>query len=87
MNRFYAKQAAGDEHFPADATWSMDFFKQNKNAFFVKTTEEQAYDAGMWTNWLDEVTRTGVGQQYDLSVAGGSKGVKYYLSPSGCTAW
>lgn len=80
MNRFYAKQAAGDEHFPADATWSMDFFKQNKNAFFVTTTEEQAYDAGMWTNWLDEVTRTGVGQQYDLSVAGGSKGVKYYLS-------
>lgn len=80
MNRFYAKQAAGDEHFPADATWSMDFFKQNKSFFFVKTTEEQAYDAGMWTNWLDEVTRTGVGQQYDLSVAGGSKGVKYYLS-------
>ena len=80
MNRFYAKQAAGDEHFPADATWSMDFFKQNKSYFFVKTTEEQAFDAGMWTNWLDEVTRTGVGQQYDLSVAGGSKGVKYYLS-------
>lgn len=80
MNRFYAKQAAGDTRFPADATWSMDFFKQNKNAFFVTTTEEQAYDAGMWTNWLDEITRTGVGQQYDLSVAGGSKGVKYYLS-------
>lgn len=80
MNRFYAKQAAGDSRFPEDAVWSMDYFKQHKSDFFVTTTEEQAYDAGQFVNWLDEVTRTGVGQQYDLSVAGGSKGVKYYLS-------
>ncbi len=80
MNRFYAKQAAGDSRFPEDAEWSWDYFKQHKSDFFVTTTEEQAYDAGQFVNWLDEVTRTGVGQQYDVSVAGGSKGVKYYLS-------
>ncbi len=80
MNRFYAKQAAGDSRFPADAEWSWDYFESHKSDFFVTTTEEQAYDAGQFVNWLDEVTRTGVGQQYDLSVAGGSKGVKYYLS-------
>lgn len=80
MNRFYAKQAAGDSRFPADAEWSWDYFTQHKSDFFVTTTEEQAYDAGQRINWLDEVTRTGVGQQYDVSVAGGSKNVKYYLS-------
>ena len=58
----------------------MDFFNANRDVFFVTTQEMQAYEAGQWVNWLDEVTRTGVGQQYDVSVAGGSKGVKYYLS-------
>ena len=80
MNRFYAKQAVGDSRFPADAEWSWDYFEQHKSDFFVTTTEMQAYDAGQRINWLDEVTRTGVGQQYDVSVAGGSKNVKYYLS-------
>lgn len=80
MNRFYAKQGVGDSRFPADAEWSWDYFTRHKSDFFVTTTEEQAYDAGQRINWLDEVTRTGVGQQYDVSVAGGSKNVKYYLS-------
>ena len=80
MNRFYAKKAAGDNRIPEDQEWSMDFFNANRDVFFVTTQEMQAYEAGQWVNWLDEVTRTGVGQQYDVSVAGGSKGVKYYLS-------
>lgn len=80
MNRFYAKKAAGDNRIPEDQEWSMDFFNANRDVFFVTTQEMQAYEAGQWVDWIDEVTRTGVGQQYDVSVAGGSKGVKYYLS-------
>lgn len=80
MNRFYAKKAAGDNRIPEDQEWSMDFFNANKDVFFVTTQEMQAYEAGQWVDWIDEVTRTGVGQKYDVSVAGGSKGVKYYLS-------
>ena len=80
MNRFYAKKAAGDNRIPDDQEWSMDFFNANKEVFFVTTQEMQAYEAGQWVDWIDEVTRTGVGQQYDVSVAGGNKGVKYYLS-------
>lgn len=80
MNRFYAKKAAGDNRIPEDQEWSMDFFNANRDVFFVTTQEMQAYEAGQWVDWIDEVTRTGVGQKYDVSVAGGSKGVKYYLS-------
>ena len=80
MNRFYAKKAAGDNRIPDDQEWSMDFFNANKEVFFVTTQEMQAYEAGQWVDWIDEVTRTGVGHQYDVSVAGGNKGVKYYLS-------
>jgi TonB-linked SusC/RagA family outer membrane protein len=32
------------------------------------------------TDWLDELTRTGVNQSYDLSVSGGTDAVKYYVS-------
>ncbi|UZR94603.1 SusC/RagA family TonB-linked outer membrane protein [Chondrinema litorale] len=32
------------------------------------------------TNWLDEMTQTGVSQQYDLSATGGSDKVTYFLS-------
>lgn len=32
------------------------------------------------TDWLDEVTRTGVNQSYDLSVSGGNEGVRYFVS-------
>jgi TonB-linked SusC/RagA family outer membrane protein len=38
------------------------------------------YDAGKTTNWLKEVTRQGIIQDHNLSISGGTKDVKYYLS-------
>lgn len=32
------------------------------------------------TRWLDELTRTGVNQSYDLSVSGGTESARYYIS-------
>ncbi len=32
------------------------------------------------TDWLEEITRTGRNQSYDLSVSGGSEGVRYFVS-------
>ena len=44
-------------------------------------TDAQAAEyAGVNTNWLDEMTRTGVLQSYDLSVAGNSEYSNYYVS-------
>lgn len=34
------------------------------------------------TNWLDEITQTGVTQQYDLSAQGGTENLTYFVSSS-----
>ncbi|MGE4586006.1 MAG: SusC/RagA family TonB-linked outer membrane protein [Mangrovibacterium sp.] len=49
---------------------------------WMKPGELENLEAGNETDWLDEVTRTGVIQDYQLSVAGAAKGVNYYLSTS-----
>lgn len=37
-------------------------------------------DLNHTTNWFDEVTQTGVMQNYDLSISGGTEAIKYNLS-------
>ena len=49
---------------------------------WMKSGELANYEAGLETDWLDEITRQGVFQNYQLSVSGASKGVNYYLSSS-----
>ena len=73
-NRFYAKQAGGS--IPSDAVWSSDFDR----AQLMNTVEYDAYNEGVYTDWLDEISRTGFGQKYDVSVSGRSKIVNYYIS-------
>lgn len=73
-NRFYAKQASGS--IPSDAVWSSDFDR----AQLMNTVEYDAYNEGVYTDWLDEISRTGFGQKYDVSVSGRSKIVNYYIS-------
>ncbi len=38
------------------------------------------YNAGRTVDWLNEVTRQGIMQDHNLSVSGGTKEVKYYVS-------
>ena len=73
-NRFYSKRATGD--IPAVAVWSSSFDK----AQLLNTVELDAYNEGVYTDWIDETSRVGVGQKYDVSVAGRSKAVNYYIS-------
>lgn len=73
-NRFYAKQAGGS--IPSDAVWSSDIDR----AQLMNTVEYDAYNEGVYTDWLDEISRTGFGQKYDVSVSGRSKIVNYYIS-------
>lgn len=49
---------------------------------WMKPGELANLEAGNETDWLDEATRTGVFQDYQLSVSGAGKGVNYYLSTS-----
>ncbi|MDR2914718.1 MAG: SusC/RagA family TonB-linked outer membrane protein [Tannerella sp.] len=40
------------------------------------------YNNGSEVSWLDEVSRTGTVQEYQLAVSGSAKGLNYYLSTS-----
>ncbi|MBC9796159.1 SusC/RagA family TonB-linked outer membrane protein [Sinomicrobium weinanense] len=44
------------------------------------TFEIDNYNAGITTDWLDAVTRTGTIQEHNISVSGGTEKVKYYVS-------
>lgn len=89
-NRFYARQQAGSFNIGADDVWKDSYADltydangnlQNTMISNLLTTDElRAYERGVFTDWIDEITRTGVGQNYDVSVAGGAKSVKYYVS-------
>ncbi|MGV8138009.1 MAG: TonB-dependent receptor [Mangrovibacterium sp.] len=49
---------------------------------WMKTGELANYNAGTEINWLDEVTRVGSMQDYQLAVSGAGKGLNYYMSTS-----
>lgn len=42
--------------------------------------EEANYTAGKETNWLDAVSHTGIAQDHNISLSGGSESMKYYIS-------
>ena len=80
-NRFYSKQGAKNVDY-VGKKWS-DFSSLNDAANYagmLGPRELEAWNDGKWVNWLDEISRKGVGQKYDLSVSGGSERVTYYVS-------
>jgi len=62
-----------------------DWFKQvnptqTQTNVLPNAFEVANYNAGKTTDWLKEVTRQGIMQDHNISVSGGTKEVKYYLS-------
>lgn len=49
---------------------------------WMKAGELANLDAGKETVWLDEVTRAGVIQDYQVAISGGAENINYYLSTS-----
>lgn len=49
---------------------------------WLKAGELENLEAGRETVWLDEVSRTGVIQDYQVGISGGAEKVNYYLSAS-----
>ena len=80
-NRFYTKKESGNVDYK-DKEWS-SFSSLNDAANYsgmLSPRELEAWNDGKWVNWLDEISRKGVGQKYDVSVSGGSERVTYYVS-------
>jgi len=55
-------------------------FKMTRGSSWMTAEEKAIYDAGTWENWYDLLLRNGASQQHNLSVSGGSKNSKYYIS-------
>ena len=52
----------------------------NDEALFTDPTLYAAYKAGQNVNWADEILKTGMTQNYSLSVSGGNDKTKAYMS-------
>lgn len=60
-----------------DAT---QFYNFKKARMGVGSFETEQFEKGVNTDWLDLAMQTGISQEYNLSVAGGSEKTKYYVS-------
>lgn len=49
-------------------------------AGFTSAFEQEHYAQGISTNWLDHASQTGVRQEYNLSVSGGTANTSYFVS-------
>ncbi len=77
-NIFYTKQANDNAY--ADKSWS-DYKDLSAAAGeLLGATGWRAFEENVRTDWIDEISRIGVGQKYDLSVSGKSKNTNYYIS-------
>ena len=77
-NRFESYKANNDAF--KNKNWS-DYSSLDVAAAELMTdVEYSAYKDGTRTNWLEEISRTGVGQKYDVNIAGKAKNVSYYVS-------
>ena len=78
-NRFYSHKGLGEEAYK-NMEWS-DYSSIDAAATELLTTmEKSAWDKGIYTDWLKEISRLGVGQKYDVSVGGREKNINYYVS-------
>ena len=79
-NRFYSHQGTGDVNYK-DKKWeSYGSLDAAAGDGLLNERELQAWEKGIWTNWLDEISRTGVGQKYDVAVSGRGEKARYYVS-------
>lgn len=53
---------------------------KNERMGYVAYDEEQNYLAGINTKWIDHTLRTGLRQEYNLSVSGGTESTSYFVS-------
>ncbi len=54
-------------------------FKQRRMGF-VSSFEEQQYQNGVNTDWLDYATQTGFKQDHNLSISGGAEKTKFFIA-------
>lgn len=57
-------------------------YKMEREPTSLTPSEQAVYESGQWTDWFDLAFRNGKSTQHNLSLSGGSKDTKYYISGS-----
>ncbi|UZR96273.1 SusC/RagA family TonB-linked outer membrane protein [Chondrinema litorale] len=60
-----------------------DYMEANslaQTAILPNASEVENYNDGVTTDWLDETTQTGVLQEHNLNISGGTENIQYYVS-------
>jgi TonB-linked SusC/RagA family outer membrane protein len=55
-------------------------FKMQRDPAQMTPSEQEIYDSGKWVDWVDLAMRQGFTHDHNLSVSGGFKDTKYYIS-------
>jgi len=62
-----------------------DYMEQNgmtQTMVLPNSSEVDNYNAGITTDWLDEITQPGRFQEHNISISGGTEHIQYYVSGS-----
>ncbi len=78
-NRFYSQKGNDVDRY-MNANWSDYKNLDDAATDLLGAREQMAWNDGQWINWLEEISRKGVGQKYDVSVGGKAKNISYYVS-------
>ena len=57
-------------------------FKKDRGAQYIKASEQQVFDSGVFPDWLDMATQKGARIKNTLGVSGGGENSRYYVSTS-----
>ncbi len=76
---YYSKQSFSNYPDYMDGGQYYDY-KMTRFAGSMTDSEKRIYESGEWVDWTDLGTRAGRSQQHNVSVSGGGKSSKYYLS-------
>lgn len=60
-----------------------EFYKSRGERFGNSVYDNEQYEKGINTDWLDLVLQTGFSHNYNLSVSGGTEKTKYFISGNG----
>jgi len=72
----------GDEYYEYKKNWVDEGGETGEGDASISDSERAIYESGYYTDWKDELLRTGSSHRHNLSISGGSKSVKWINSTS-----
>ena len=72
----------GDEYYDYKKNWVDEGGETGEGDASISDSEREVYESGEYTDWRNELLRTGSSHRHNLSISGGSKTIKWINSTS-----